>query len=423
KKRREQYLKDQKKLADDEFALYQFRVKNAMDLNKEILENDKSTLEQRIEAFSDNAQLERDLITETAKKKLKDISQYNDEVRDLTNEEIRILINGGEIQKELNDEELLALEEYQATVLANTRRFNKERQQLIDDEVKIRKAAIESSLTGINTSENDEVRSVTDRYVADLESFKGTEEERLRLKEDVERRILDIEKQSATDELELRLSTLEKLLALDEISPEKRIELENEVSKAKLDIANLELEEKEELLDKAFELEQENAERIKELYEGLADASIDLTNTIFDARIEKINEEIDANNERYDKWLENENLTEEQKDEIEAKRDEKNKELEKKRQKELIKQELFNRTIAISQIAVDLARTITAINLAAVQMDILAAFGFGAAGATYRALQIGLAVGTAAIQTANILAAPLPKYEFGAGVNGRPDHK
>src|SRR5690606_19748836 len=143
KKRREQYLKDQKKLADAEFALYQFRMKNAMDLNKEILEDDKSTLEQRIEAFSDNAQLERDLITETAKKKPKDISQYNDEVRDLTNEEIRILINGGEIQKELNDEELLALEEYQASVLANTRRFNKERQQLIDDEVKIRKAAIE----------------------------------------------------------------------------------------------------------------------------------------------------------------------------------------------------------------------------------------------------------------------------------------
>lgn len=418
KKRREQYLKEQKKLSDAEFALYQFRIKNAMDLNKEILEDDKSTLEQRIEAFSDNAQLERDLITETAKKKLKDISQYNDEVRDLTNEEIRILINGGEIEKELTDDELLALEEYQASVLANTRRFNKERQQLIDEEISLRKKLIESSLTGINTSENDEVRSVTDRYAADLEAFRGTEEEKLRLKEEFERRILDIERQSTVDELQLRLNTLESLLELDEISAEKRIELENEVSKAKLELANLELDYKEEILDKAFELEEENADRIKELYEGLADASIDLTNTIFDARIEKINEEIDANNERYDKWLENENLTEEQRDEIEAKRDEKNKELEKKRQKELIKQELFNRTIAIAQIATDLAKTITAINLAAVAMDALAPYAFGAVGATYRGLQIGLAVGTAAIQTANVLAAPLPKYEFGTD-----DHK
>src|SRR5690606_21713505 len=106
------------------------------------------------------------------------------------------------------------------------------------------------------------------------------------------------------------------------------------------------------------------------------------------------------------------------KDEIEAKRDEKNKELEKKRQKELIKQELFNRTIAIAQIATDLAKTITAINLAAVAMDALAPYAFGAVGATYRGLQIGLAVGTAAIQTANVLAAPLPKYEFGTD-----DHK
>lgn len=417
KKKREEALKKQKELADAEFALYQFRAKNAMDSNKAILDDDKSTLEQRIDAFSENAQLEVDLITETAKKKLIDISRYNDEVRDLTNNEITNLLNGNEIKKTLSDAEILALEEYQASILANTKRFNKERQSLIDEEINNRKKLIEGTITGIGTGENDSVRGVTNQYAADLEAFKGTEEERIKLKENYEKRILEIQRESLSQELDLRISTLEKLAEL-ELSPESRIKLENEISKAKLDIANLELDKKEEILDRAFEMEQQNAERIKELYMNLASVSIDLTNNIFDARINKISEEIDANNERYDKWLEKENLTEEQKDEIEAIRAEKNKKLEEKRQKEILKQEIFNRTIALGQVAVDLAKTINAINLAAVAMDALAPYAFGAVGATYRGLQIGLAVGTAAIQTANILAAPLPKYEFGTD-----DHK
>lgn len=418
RKQREAYLKKQKELADSEFALYNARTKTALDANKAILESDTSTLDERLDAFSTNSQLEVDVITETAKKKLTDISRYNDEIRDLSNAEIRDLLNGLEIKKQLNNEELTVLEEFQASILANTRRFNKDRQALIDEEITRRKKLVESTVTGIDTSENDAIRAATNQYAADLEAFKGTEEERIRLKQDYERRILEIQRQGLTEEIQLRISTLESLLEIDGLSAEKRIELENQVSKAKLNLANLELDTKEENLDRAFELEQENAERIKELYNDLASATISLTNNIFDARIEKINDEIEANNNKYDQWLEKENLTEEQRDEIDAIRAQKNKELENKRRKEILKQEVFNRTIALGQIAVDLARTINAINLAAVAMDALAPYAFGAVGATYRGLQIGLAIGTAAIQTANVLAAPLPRYEFGTD-----DHK
>jgi hypothetical protein len=61
----------------------------------------------------------------------------------------------------------------------------------------------------------------------------------------------------------------------------------------------------------------------------------------------------------------------------------------------------------------NLAVTISEINKAAAAMDFYAAFGFGAAGATYRAIQIPLAIGTAAIQTGTVLATPLPKYKTG----------
>lgn len=170
--------------------------------------------------------------------------------------------------------------------------------------------------------------------------------------------------------------------------------------------------------NKLIDLHREFNERQKELENDFADASIDLTNTIFDARIEKIEREIDANNEKFNSWLENENLTEKERDDIEKKRDEKEKELNKKKRQEMIKQEMFNRGIALAEIAINLAKTISAINLAAIAMDALAPYAFGAVGATYRGLQIGLAIGTAALQTGNVLAAPLPAYE-----HGTDDHK
>jgi hypothetical protein len=61
----------------------------------------------------------------------------------------------------------------------------------------------------------------------------------------------------------------------------------------------------------------------------------------------------------------------------------------------------------------NLAVTISEINKAAAAMDFYAAFGFGAAGATYRAFQIPFAIGTAAAQSAAVLLSPLPKYKTG----------
>ena len=73
--------------------------------------------------------------------------------------------------------------------------------------------------------------------------------------------------------------------------------------------------------------------------------------------------------------------------------------------------------MATAQIAVDLARTLSAINLAARAIDAVT-LGFG--GLPYQGLQVGLALGTAAAQTAAVALTPLPKYE--KGTQGKP-HK
>src|SRR5690606_33447520 len=175
KKKHEEYLKRLKKLADSEFALYEFRKKNAIALNKEILESDESTLDQRLDAFLAIQDLEAELIKTTAEKKLKDISRYNSEVRDLTDEEVTDLLNGKDIKKDLTDDEILILEEYQASVLANQRRFNKDKQQLIDDEIKIQNKSIENAIVSSTTTENEDINAESNQYLQDLENFKGTE--------------------------------------------------------------------------------------------------------------------------------------------------------------------------------------------------------------------------------------------------------
>lgn len=375
-----------------------------MDSNKAILDDDKSTLEERLEAFATNAQLEVDLITETAKKKLTDISRYNDEVRDLTNSEISDLLRGNEIKKTLNDSEILALEEYHASILANERRFNKERQKVIDDEISRRKTTAENITTGIITGENNASTGVTNQYIEDLANFKGTEEEKARLKEEYQRKIIQIQRQGITEELNMRIAMLEELSKLDEISVEQRLKLENELSKAKLELSLIDLENKEETVDKELELERQKTEKLMELTERLVSATADLINTLFDARIQKIDEEIEKNNEKYDNWLEKENLTEEQRKEIEAKRAQEEAELEKKKRKEQIKQAIFNKSLKVAEIGM------------ATALGIMQAYAqLGPVGGTIAAVLIGV-LGT--IQTAAVLATPIPKYELGT-----KDHK
>ena len=82
---------------DDAFALAKFRMEQEIEISNEIADNEKETIQDRIDAYLNAQQVEQSLIQETAAYKLRQISQYNDDVRDLTNNEIQTLINGGQI--------------------------------------------------------------------------------------------------------------------------------------------------------------------------------------------------------------------------------------------------------------------------------------------------------------------------------------
>ena len=117
-KERERLRKEElarlKKIDDDAFALWKFRKEQEIKIADEIRDNDKEAINDRINALVLGNQKEDELAQKTAAYKLRQISRYNDDVRNLSDKEIETLINGGDIKRKLSDAEVLILDEYRA---------------------------------------------------------------------------------------------------------------------------------------------------------------------------------------------------------------------------------------------------------------------------------------------------------------------
>ncbi len=156
-------------------------------------------------------------------------------------------------------------------------------------------------------------------------------------------------------------------------------------------------------LDLQLRLEQEFEESKKDLiFEGIEG--------IFEARVNAVDREIEENRRVFADLLNNANLTEEQRSQLEAERDQKEEELLKKKQEREQQAFIVQQGLAVAEIALNLAQTITAINLAAAAID---AITLGIGGAIYRAANIPIAIGTAAAQTGIVLAQTIAGFKEG----------
>ena len=109
-------------------------------------------------------------------------------------------------------------------------------------------------------------------------------------------------------------------------------------------------------------------------------------------------DDLEANSLYYDGILENQTLSDEQREAIEIQRQEKEDEIRENKNKQKKRAFLFNQALAIAEIGINLAKTISAINLAAAFIDTIT---FGLGGTPYRAANIPLAIGVAAAQSSN----------------------
>lgn len=423
-KARKEHLARMKKLDDDAFSLMKFRMEQEIEISNEISENENESIETRIEAYLNAQQTQIALEEEIVSQKLKAISRYSDEVRDLTDDEIRTLIVGGEIKKKLSDDEILVLEEYQAKKAKLDKKDLENRQKIIDSIVGIEQKKTDKVLQNQDTELNKRLALENELYAKNLELLKGnqTEIEALTLRHEEE--VFNIKKEFAKKALTEQINALQTLLdaeakkpEAERISADKIAEIQNKISKYRVQLSEEDLKNSEFVAKRRVELEQEAVDLIRELQTELTSTMKDLVFALFDAKIQKIDEDIQANDEYYARQLEMAEGDASQQALIEQERDKKRKALEKERRKEEFKAAVAQRILAAAQIGIDLARTLTAIQLAAAQLD---AISFGTAGTPYRAIQTPLAIGVAAAQTALVLAQPLPKYE--KGTQGKP-HK
>lgn len=153
-------------------------------------------------------------------------------------------------------------------------------------------------------------------------------------------------------------------------------------------------------------LDQQNKLR-EQAYQAAEDLVFGSIQAIFDARVQKVDEEIAANDDYYDAILERENLSKSEREKIERAKDAKDKQLREERAKREKEAFLVQQGIAVAQIAIDLAKTIAAINLTAAVLD---SISFGSAGNVYRAANIPIAITTAALQTGLVLAQSIPQF-------------
>jgi TP901 family phage tail tape measure protein len=138
-------LDNAKKVRDAIYNLSQFRYSNAIETNQEIIDNEKSTLEEKLNALYENAQLTTSKNEETLRHELENNAFEGKELEKLTalkrklyirsaNDRIEAIISGKLKNEEMTDEELLVLEKY----LAERKKLLKNQ---TNDEEKIKKEA------------------------------------------------------------------------------------------------------------------------------------------------------------------------------------------------------------------------------------------------------------------------------------------
>ena len=429
----------ERKLNEDAYKLRQFNLQVAMDVESEIIANENTSFDERIEALLFFGQLREAKNRESYERDLQLLGAYNEKtgkfVRELSDEEIKSLLDTGATKGKLTDEQALKYKQYQNELTNDSKKGEADRRKLINSEVEANKRLIDSKIQDQTNKQNVEVIDANNIYSQELavagDNFKLIEAAR----EKHEKAILEIQKRYALEGINAQISNIEQILEAQKALPEdKRLsndlikKYEDDLLAFKLQASNLAVENDKKNATITVEQQKDLNEKLVDLAISLKDALTDLTNAIFDARISNIDAEIERNNEFYDGEIEKAGNNDRQKSLLEAERDKKNAELEKKRKKEAYKAAVFNKVMALAQIALNLAQTISAINLAAATID---AVSFGIGGNAYRGFQIPFAIGIAAVQAATVLATPLPKYKHGrkngpdefavVGDGGRPE--
>lgn len=439
-KERERLRKEElarlKKIDDDAFALWKFRKEQEIKIADEIRDNDKEAINDRINALVLGNQKEEELAQKTAAYKLRQISRYNDDVRNLSDKEIETLINGGDIKRKLSDAEVLILDEYRAKKREIRKKENEETEKFQDDFFKKELEKFKSIGEQKKVEFEKQELEIIQKYKKGIISRAQYDEE-----------IYNLNRKSEKEVFEAQLKYLEESMSAFAKTEEQKLVLSNLTHNLRIDFERKTTEETIKEEDKRKELIKENKTRsVKAISDNfntlgnLYGVNLDKTKMFFEGIINgfdntleagkaffnSFNEisqisfqmkfaSIDAEQQKWDEYYSDQIAqagdNEYQKELIEKEAKKKKDELEKEKRKQQVKQAIFNKATAALNIGLNTAQAIMAIASTG-GGTWYADFGISAATLT----AIYSAIGAA--QLAAVLATPIPKYEF--GTKGKP---
>jgi TP901 family phage tail tape measure protein len=377
------------KLKNDAYNLNKFLLEQQIEFLDQLSQNERTDFDTRKEAIDARAEEEIALAQLTAKHKF-------DASKRFAQSEIDQIIETGKItidqRKKMTDEELLIFAEY---VAKKNEILKNQDKDVVNNEVDKIKADAEIQKNINEKLLNDKLDQENGYFKATISNYK-TLEDAIKAHE---QRVAEIKKQYALEALDVQVNAIKQLLESSELSASQRAEYEKELSELILEISDLNTDHivKNDEKEKLSQIEK--AEQILDISQRLASALIDLANAIFDAKIQNIEQEIEREQEKTDRYLENEHLSDEQKKEIELKAEQRRLELEEKKRKEQRKQAILNKALALVDVGI---ATALGIMQSYAQLGPIA----GSVGAV-------LVAALGAIQTAAIIAKPIPKFARG----------
>lgn len=421
KKEADDYLKILQNRNKAEFDLNQFRLDREIYYNQLIVDDDKKSIEERINASLNIEQLRKAQLDESLANEIRNNALSSENTKGLTKTqieqlsirteaEIKALFKTGKLKENATKEEILAYEKYQLEIQKINDKNLENTQKLVDAQVAIVQKGIYRQLLAQDTKLKNALTAENKLYEAELELAQGNQEKIRIATENHERQVYEIKKRYSLDALKLQITTLEKLLAdndkkdaKEQISADKRADIANKLAGYKMEVSAMETEDyvkntnEREVAEKAF------TDKVKELASQLKDELLNFANALFEAKIANIDNEIQANDDYYSQQIEAAGNDAKQKDLLQKEQAKKDAELQKKKRKAEYDQAVFNKAAQATQI---IGATSLAVISALAQVP---KFDFGISAGTIAAIYAGIG----AVQLATLLAAPLPKYKVG----------
>jgi len=385
-KRDKERLKKQKEAYEAEIDLLIWRADSKAEIFKAESINEESNQEERYNALIASQKAEEESLRLNAEKQLTISRAFQEGKKAFTETEISDMINNIQIKSDITNNELLILEKFYAAQAKLRKDNEKGLADNVEFEVNQLKKRVDKKAQEINY-DNDKLASDEINKLSIGDNLTDVE--------NYEKKVYEIKRKYLLLSLQQQLAVLDKEIeiaqtkgAIDKSILDKQLKLRNEIKE-------FENESHVDTLMKAKEMEQ----RFIEMGENIKNALVDLTNAIFDNRIQKIDEDIERTNEQYEKQIELYEGDAARQKLIREQQEREREKLEAKKRKEQHKQAVFNKAMAIADIGWSTAQAIIkAMADPGGYAGIVLAIGAGVAGA---------------IQTAAVLATPIPKYKMG----------